>query len=611
MRLNVLKQKKGDSMLENEEVPTKGNPVIYLFGKTWEFSLGNRVKLSFIYVMFVIAQSLDVILSPLVLSQIINTVQRYGVNSSNIFYLLKLTFLIMIIDLVFWSLHGPARVMEMNNAFTAAKINYRKYLFGGVLKLPMSWHIDHHSGNTIDKVGKGSDALHHFSSNSFNVIYLSVRLIASYCMLAYISMPSALVVLVMMSITVLITIRFDRVLVEQYNKLNKIENSIAQSIQDGISNITTIIMLRLQGRIIDNIVLKLNEPIDLSRKNKKLSEIKWFLTSACCNLMFVIVVSIYLFQIKDKEVILIGSFFLVVSYLSKVGELFFHFTGIYGEIQQERARVRNSETIANDFIKTEVVEGRLPNNWKTLSLRDIDFTYHSHEEGDLHLDKITLDIIRGERIAFVGLSGSGKTTLLKLMCGLYIPKSGTYSVDGEIMSVKDFSQSIALIPQAPEIFATTILENITFGEKVEMSLVLKYTDMACFTEVANRLPKGFDSSINEKGVDISVGQQQRLALARGLMLCRDSEILLLDEPTSSQDATTEKRIHENVFRSMRGKTIISSIHRLHLLPLFDRIVMFENGKLIANGTLEELKSNSPKFNQLLSDYTDQVRGEML
>jgi ABC-type multidrug transport system fused ATPase/permease subunit len=179
------------------------------------------------------------------------------------------------------------------------------------------------------------------------------------------------------------------------------------------------------------------------------------------------------------------------------------------------------------------------------------------------------------------------------------------------MSIKDFSRSIALIPQAPEIFATTILENISFGEKVEMSEVLKYTDMACFTEVADRLPKGFYSSINEKGVDISVGQQQRLALARGLMLCRDSEILLLDEPTSSQDATTEKRIHENVFRSMRGKTIISSIHRLHLLPLFDRIVMFENGKLIANGTLEELKSSSPKFNQLLSDYTDQVRGEML
>jgi len=164
------------------------------------------------------------------------------------------------------------------------------------------------------------------------------------------------------------------------------------------------------------------------------------------------------------------------------------------------------------------------------------------------------------------------------------------------------SSSIALIPQDPEIFATTILENITIGVDHDIDFVRKFTDMARFTDVVERLPKKFDSSIVEKGVNLSGGEKQRLALARGLMACEDKSIVLLDEPTSSIDSANELVIYHNIFDAFKDKAIISSIHRLHLLPLFDTIYFFRDGRIVASGTLAELLEKSEEFRTLWQKY---------
>ncbi|MEK7113823.1 MAG: ATP-binding cassette domain-containing protein, partial [Patescibacteria group bacterium] len=127
-------------------------------------------------------------------------------------------------------------------------------------------------------------------------------------------------------------------------------------------------------------------------------------------------------------------------------------------------------------------------------------------------------------------------------------------------------------------------------------------DMAAFSDVLKRLPKGLESNIVEKGVNLSGGEKQRLALARGLLASKDKDIILLDEPTSSVDFHNELYIYENIFASFPKKTVISSIHRLHLLSLFDEIFFFKDGKIITRGTLEELKTNSPEFMSLWDKY---------
>src|SRR3989338_971904 len=112
--------------------------------------------------------------------------------------------------------------------------------------------------------------------------------------------------------------------------------------------------------------------------------------------------------------------------------------------------------------------------------------------------------------------------------------------------------------------------------------------MAQFGKVVDRLEKGLDTNVLEKGVSLSGGEKQRLALARGILAARKSEILLLDEPTSSVDSLNEMKIHEALFKVFKNKTIISSIHRLHLLQKFDYIYMFDKGKIVAEGTLEKI-----------------------
>ena len=168
------------------------------------------------------------------------------------------------------------------------------------------------------------------------------------------------------------------------------------------------------------------------------------------------------------------------------------------------------------------------------------------------------------------------------------------------------SHETTLVPQEPDIFTTTIWENVSVWIGRDPHLVYRYVDAACFRNVVERLPKKFDSMINEKGVNLSVGEKQRLALARGLLASDDKSIVLLDEPTSSLDVETEMEIYRNIFEVCKGKAVISSIHRLHLLPLFDRIYFFENGKVIAEGTFAELIANSKEFFDLWQKYSAMV-----
>jgi ATP-binding cassette subfamily B protein len=580
------------------------NPLRYLFGKTWHYSAGNRHKIVWYWLMFIVAETISLLFYPLVMAKIMNVLQKQGVTAANIRFLLELLALTLVNNLVFWSLHGPGRLIERANAFKA-RVNYRKYLLRGIMTLPMEWHVDHHSGDTIDKIEKGATALFQFSESSFEVIYALVQLAVSYAMLVYFSRSAAYIVFAMMCLTAWITMRFDRVLIGQYRELNHAENNISESVFDAISNITTVIILRVERLVFEAIVRKVEKPYELFKRNNRISETKWFLTSVCCAMMTALVLGAYFWHnVGVAQGILMGNIYILMKYLDKIGELFFKFTGMYGDILQRKAKVLNAEELTRDFRTENFTNHVLPKDWKQLRIDGLSFSYQNGDNANLHLDNVSLGIDRGERIAFIGESGSGKTTFLKVMRDLYHPRSITLSVDGKVLpqGFEGISRAIALVPQNPEIFATTILENITLGAEYDPAFVRRFTDMACFTDVVESLPHGLDSSIKEKGVNLSGGQQQRLALARGLLACHDKDIILLDEPTSSIDTANEMSIYQNIFREFGGKTIISSIHRLHLLPLFHRIYFFSDGQIIASGSLNELLLTCPEFQGLWQQY---------
>ncbi len=582
----------------------KQNPLVYLFSKTWEYSAGNRKQVVQYWIGCIVANTISMILQPFLIAWLVNIVQKEGVTWSNITKLLLILTGTCVITFVFWCLHGPSRIKENNNA-DRSRGQYRKFLFKGFLILPLEWHADHLSGDTIDKVEKGTSALHDFASDSFIPIFFCVRLVVSFGMIAYFSPLAGIIVLVMMMLAVAAIRKFDTEIMENYTILNRSENKISARLLDIIHNITTIITLRVEKSMYETACREIDEPMPLYKRNNVLNETKWFLVSMCCAGMEAFVLGAYLLQcLVTSQVILIGTLYLLIRYLTEMDELFFRFADIYGEVIKRQSKVFNSEELAQDFKPESFANHVLPTDWQRIEIKDLDFSYTDAKGKRLHLDSVSLSFNRGERIAFVGKRGSGKTTLLQIIRDLYHPGHLRLLVDGKEIAdgFAGISRAIALVPQSPEIFATTIRDNITMGVDHDEIKVMSYVNMARFSDVIDKLPKGLDSRVHEKGVKLSGGERQSLALARGLLACEDKSIILLDEPTSSVDLHNEHAIHRNISDRFKGATIISSVHKPHLLQYFDRICMFEDGRIVASGSFKELLATSPQFKELLQHY---------
>lgn len=580
------------------------NPLVYLFQKMWEYSRGNHRNVVF-YIILSISSNLIYALEPLVVGLFLNTVQSQGVNSGNLAYLFLVLSLLMLIELSVWAFHGPSRMTENRNAFFIRR-KYKNYLLNGTMALPMEWHADHHSGDTIDKIEKGTSALFNFSERTFEIIETAILLVFAFGVMLFFD-PFAGIVAVSLTIGVFFVLTlFDRKLVPGYSVVNRAENRISEKIFDVLSNITTIIILRVEPLVLKAIDNYIKAPFAQFNTNNKTNEWKWFFASLSGRVLMITVMGIYLVSHMGSGAILVGTIYIIYGYANRVRETFFRFAYLYNDLVRYRASISNTEELSKDFHSTMELVGnkRLPKKWLKLKIDGLSFAYNSEDKNNLHLDNVFLDISKGERVALIGESGGGKTTFLKVVRDLYQPKNLKLFVDDKLISsgFANISDSISLIPQDPEIFATTIRENLTLGVEYSDTHLKVFTDMACFTQVVERLPKKMESSIVEKGVNLSGGERQRLALARGLLASTGKDIILLDEPTSSVDFQNELDIFKNIFSSFPKQTIIASVHRLHLLSLFDKVYFFDDGKIIASGTFAELETTSPKFRALWKKY---------
>lgn len=583
----------------------RDNPIISLASVVWRLAAGARPRVVTYLAFFTLANTV-VLVQPLILAHVLNQIQTIGIHRENLGSLLAFLALFLLQDFVFWMFHGPARVMEMRTAFEV-RAKYKEELMSGTLDLPLSWHVDHHSGDTIDKIEKGTRGIYEFTEHGFQVVEAFVRFVGSLIAIAIFNVHSIAVVVFLFGGALWALSRFDRVLVRQYGALNRAENVIAAKVFDALSNVTTIVILRVQALFQRDLRRAIARPFALFLRNARLNEWKWFSASFGAGILqFLVLGSYAYFVLRNDTVLLVGSFFALYTYTNRINDVFFTFAYLYGDIVRWRSAVQNAEDISRAFPKPTVAPSKaLPRDWQELEVHNLSFSYHETRGADLHLDRIGFRLRRGEKVAVIGESGSGKTTLLKLMRSLYEPRSGEVRLDGVVLpgGFADIGDDIALIPQDPELFTTTIRENITMGLDHSESEIARFIDLARLAAVVERLPRKLNSSIVEKGVNLSGGERQRLALARGLMAAEGKSILLLDESTSSVDAHNELLIYENIFSEYREQIIIASIHRLHLLRLFDTIYLFHDGAIEARGSFEELLRHSERFAAQWEKYT--------
>ncbi|GAB3225318.1 ABC transporter ATP-binding protein [Glycomyces halotolerans] len=233
-----------------------------------------------------------------------------------------------------------------------------------------------------------------------------------------------------------------------------------------------------------------------------------------------------------------------------------------------------------------------------LTLEDV---WHRYPEAETDaVQEVSLDIEPGATVAFVGPSGSGKSTLLNLVLGFVRPTSGRILLDGVDMQRLDLRTArrfISVVPQESVLFEGTIRENVAYGlRNAEEERIVHALRDANAWRFVQELPDGLDTVVGERGARLSGGQRQRLAIARALV--RDPRILLLDEATSALDPEAEELVKEALDRLMRGRTTLVVAHRLSTIRKADRIVVLDNGRVVEQGSHDELLEASGRYAQM-------------
>ena len=228
------------------------------------------------------------------------------------------------------------------------------------------------------------------------------------------------------------------------------------------------------------------------------------------------------------------------------------------------------------------------------------------------LDGVDLQVAPGETVALVGPSGAGKTTILQLLQRFYDPTAGRVTIDGidlREMARADFRRAIALVPQDPVIFATSARENIRFGRPGASDAEVEAAARAAAAhDFLSALPEGYDSYVGERGVMLSGGQKQRIAIARAIL--RDAPILLLDEATSALDAESERAVQQAVERLSASRTTLIVAHRLATVKKADRILVFDQGRIVDQGRHADLVAGGGLYARLARlQFTDGVAAE--
>lgn len=300
-----------------------------------------------------------------------------------------------------------------------------------------------------------------------------------------------------------------------------------------------------------------------------------------------IATALYLWSIGEATegdvVYVITAFIVLSNYLRNIGEQLANLQKAISEMEDVVSFWKQDLHVIDHQGATELVTSD-----GEIAFKDVSFSYDSNT--DPIYDKFSINIKTGEQVALVGHSGSGKSTFVKLVQRLYDIQNGGIFIDGQNISKvtqESLRKAVALVPQEPILFHRSLAENIAYGRPgATKGEIIKAAKQAYAHDFITRLSDGYDTLVGERGVKLSGGERQRVAIARAIL--SDCPILILDEATSALDSVSEHEIQKALKSLMEGRTTIMIAHRLATIKAVDRILVFDQGCVIEQGTHEEL-----------------------
>jgi ATP-binding cassette subfamily B protein len=552
------------------------------------FYLKSRKTLAAIFV-FEAAQAACTILLPYAVKEIIDAVTLANQSGVDIFTASRdalILFALLNLGIVLFS-RASGTMLVLTGPFLRAEI--RKSLFSYLQHHSHRYFISHFAGSLANRIAEVSmSSMHALWTITFDFYPLIIKSLVALILLFNASGELALVLSLWLGVYVYVSYLLARRCRVYAQDFAAARSLVTGKVVDSVTNVMNAKMFARRQYEEDYLTDYLNHEVDHAlRTYWYMEKLRWFQFTAAMVLMIAMVG--YALKIWSDGDLTVGEFSMVAGLaimlieaargLSRSFLEFFEYLGNISDgvsvFVQPHEIIDKPEAPVLQVTRGEIV------------FDDVSFIY---QEGLQVFANLSVTIEPKQQVGLVGFSGSGKSTFVNLVLRLFEAQGGTISIDGQnILDVTQDSlrENVSMIPQDPQLFHRSLMENIRYGRlEATDDEVIEAAKKAHAHEFILQTEQQYESLVGERGVKLSGGQRQRIAIARAIL--KDSPILILDEATSSLDSVTEKKIQLGLENLMQGRTVVVVAHRLSTISHMDRILVFDQGKIIEDGSHQQL-----------------------
>lgn len=559
--------------------------IFRLFWKT-SAPYKHRRNLAIFFAMLTLVVTIFV--GPLIIAQLLSIIQHNQLhNAKNLWTLIALYG----VSELWSSVIGWRLVLYLVWTFeTAMQRDLYAQCFSKLTNQTLFFHSNKFGGSLVSQTNKLVGAVESFwDTIIWSVLPLVISLVGSIIVLSTLLWQYALFLLIFSIVFSLVVYCGSKPMAKLTKKEAKASNKLNGQLADVISNV-----LAVKSSGAEATEQKFFAKTVSSWRNSSLDVMRGFLkvSTIYSSINMVIKIGAIAFAVyaAQNNLVSVASVYLIITYTGSVAHELWNMNGI----------MRNYNRIignANDMVEilqtpTTLIDkssSKLKVTNGEISMDKITFT-HDEGQGDTLFHDFSLDIKPGEKIGLVGASGSGKTTLTKLLLRFADIDSGKITIDGQDISEvtqASLRAKIAYVPQEPLLFHRSVRENIAYGrpDATDAEIEEAAKKAGAYDFIVG-LKDGFDTMVGERGIKLSGGQRQRVAIARAIL--KDAPILVLDEATSALDSESEALIQKSLETLMENRTSIVIAHRLSTIAKLDRIIVLKNGKIVEDGSHDEL-----------------------
>lgn len=471
---------------------------------------------------------------------------------------------------------------------------YQKVLF-----LPQAYFDSEISGKIVNQLSRGINSIKGFVNTATNFILPTIlQTVFTIAILLYYNLPTAIFVTLLFPLYISISYVSAKKWGKEETKKNRIEDITRGRIQEVISNIKVVKSFNNEKREYEFVSEHIDESNKIYAKQSSTFHLYDFLRNFGLNIV-ILGVNVVVFYSAFQGNLSIGEMVLIIQLVTQVRRPLFAMSFILTQIQNTESGSKEFFEILDlreqGLLEDKIETKRLEN--PSIRFENVSFRYGDSDEV---LDHLSFHLHPKEKIALVGHSGAGKTTIINLILKFYEPTAGKILLNNKEYSKLDpryIRNNIALVFQDNELFSSTIRENVAYGIDADDDSIIEALKKANAYGFVKKMKDGLDTRVGERGIKLSGGQKQRIQIARAIL--NNPPILILDEATSNLDSRSEALVQDALENLMKDRLVIIIAHRLSTIQDVDRILVISKGKVLDEGSPQELSQKEGIYSDLL------------